>query len=152
MEGTDPHKASISYDAPPDDDDEEEVAGGRLSSDSAVFAHDWLTQENESLQLLSENAKIKRTGFLSRAIGQGERSRGAQGSDVSIQTAPLLNAESKTEKRTRRRHGGREVIHKIEEGGSRSTTPASESSDGSSEVDREKIGAVLAQKKVPRNL
>lgn len=143
MEDDERNRPFLSYDAPPSDDDFS--TGDRLSSDVTRDDHNWFTREQERDQLLSIP---RRGGVLGRMTGRRVQDFEDNSVDTQAQTKALLDEGSRGEKRTRRRHGRDEVMHKIEEGGSRSSTPASESSEGSSEADREKIGAVLARRKV----
>ena len=133
-----PRTPPISYDASPSDSNLEHDPT-RLSSDSARFDYNWLQDEQEQEELLANNKPGTSNIFGRRRAGQDQLG--------TRQTQPWT-VERAHRTTARRRNGKREIIHKIEEGGSRGETPPSDSSDGSSEVDREKIGVVLARGKV----
>ncbi|KAL9056584.1 MAG: hypothetical protein Q9162_002867 [Coniocarpon cinnabarinum] len=135
MEEHERQQGSISYDAPPSDS--ESGDDDRLLSDSARYDHEWLDGQQEEEELLAKS----RQPLQRISQNQSEPQRQLE--------IPRYHEEKGTGS-PRRRHGRRELIHKIEEGGSRGESPMSEASEGSSERDREKMGTILAHKKTSR--
>ena len=137
MDGLRNDRQSISYDRAPSDSEPEDET--RLSSESARNDHDWLEGEQDQERLLSQGRQSRR-GLLERVTQR----QGDLPGQLDVPQSGVRRRSSSAQ----RQHGRRELIHKIEEGGSRGESPLSDESEGSSERDREKMGVVLARKKV----
>ena len=121
-------------------------AQARLSSESACYDHEWLEEEEEQDALL-QSSQSQRGGILKNwKHGDTQRNKDST-SHVQARPRGLLARGITNGGNPRRRNRRTEVLYKVEEGGSRSTTPSSASSEGSSSaVDREKMDEILAQK------
>ena len=112
------------------------------STDSAHHDHDILDEEQERQDLLActRANPAEDAGLLGRVRAVAKQDKRHDKRRKRWDENPSSRRQD--------HHARRELMHEMEEGGPRSPTPSSDGSQDSSEIDREKMGEVLARRKV----